>query len=111
MMMDIMNEEIKNTVPRIQRSHFKKLKGGLKLVFDRNANIFKRLNENNITGNNDEERTIIEMISRCMTRRIKKHIAERIGKDPEKATDKGLRRKVNKRNPRLYEGDDIKEER
>jgi hypothetical protein len=81
------------------------------LVFDGITNIFNRLNENNITGKNDEERTIIEMAFRCMTHRIKKRIAERIGKEPEKAKDKGLRRKVNKRNPGLYEGEDIKEDR
>jgi hypothetical protein len=111
MMMDIMNEEIKNTIPRIERSHFKKLKGGLKLVFDGITNIFKRLNENNITGKNDEERTIIEMAFRCMTHRIKKHIAERIGNDLKKVKDKGLKRKVNKRNTGLHEGEDLKEER
>jgi hypothetical protein len=111
LMADILNEEIKNIIPRIQRSHFKKLKCGLKLVFNGITNLFKRLNENRITGKNDEERSIIEMAFRCLTHRIRKHIAEKIGKDTGKEKEKGLARRINKRNPGLYSDEDLEKER
>jgi hypothetical protein len=111
LMWDILNEEIENTIPRIQRSHFKKLKCGLKLVFDGITNLFKRINENNITGVNEEEKRIIEMAFKCLTHRIKKHIADKIGKEPGKVKEKALTRNVNRKNPGLYNDEDLTEER
>jgi predicted nucleic acid-binding protein len=49
----------------------------------------KKLNENHITGKNDEERSIIELAFRYMTQRIKKHIAEKIGRIQGKLRKQG----------------------
>jgi hypothetical protein len=111
MIMDILNEDVKNTIPRIQRGHFKKLKSGLKLVFDRITNIFERLNENHITGKNEEERLIIELAFKCMTHRIRKHIADKIGKEPGKAKEKRLLRRTNRKNPGMHNEEDAEAER
>jgi hypothetical protein len=54
----------------------------LKLIFDGITNIFKRINENNITGASEKEKEIIEMEFKCMTHRIRKHIAEKVVKTP-----------------------------
>jgi hypothetical protein len=81
------------------------------LVFDGITNIFKRLNENHITGKNDEERTLIEMAFRCLTHRIRKHIADKIGSDPGKVAEKKMMRKVNRHNLGMHNEEDVKAER
>jgi hypothetical protein len=83
----------------------------LKLVFDGITNIFERLSENHITGKNEEERTLIEHAFRCLTHRVRKHIADKIGKDPGKVSEKKMQRKVNRHNPGMYNEEDIKAER
>jgi hypothetical protein len=82
-----LNDDIKMTIPRIQRTHYDKIKSGLKLVLDDIKNVFKRINENSITGKNQEEKEIIEMGFKYMTHKLRRHIAEKIGKDKSKIED------------------------
>jgi hypothetical protein len=78
------NQEIPKTVPRIQRNHYHKVKFGLRLVMDDIKNIFKRINELGITGKTTQEKEIIELASNYMTSKLRRHIADKIGKDKNK---------------------------
>jgi hypothetical protein len=91
------NEEIPKTIPRIQRSHYHKVKFGLKLVMDDIKNIFKRINGHGITGKTNQEKEIIELAFEYMTSKLRRHIAEKIGKDKNK-TEKHVEMRSVKKN-------------
>jgi hypothetical protein len=78
------NEEIPKTISRIQRCHYHKIKIGLKLVMDDIKNIFRRINENDITDKTVQEKEMIELAFKYMTSRLRRHISEKIGKDKNK---------------------------
>jgi type III secretory pathway component EscV len=78
------NQEIPKTIPRFQRNHYHKIKFGLKYVMDDIKNIFKRINELGITGKTEREKDIIELAFEYLTSRLRRHIAEKIGKDKNK---------------------------
>jgi hypothetical protein len=79
-------------------------------VFEGITNLFKRINENNIVGANEEEKEIIEMAFKCMTHRIRKHIANKVGKYPCKPKEKLQMKRKNRRNPGMYIDDEKLEE-
>jgi hypothetical protein len=96
------NQEIPKTFPRIQRTHYHKIKFGLKLVMNDIKNIFKMINELGITGKSEREKDIIELAFEYMTSRLRRHIAEKIGKDKNK-TEKPAEMRPRKNNTAGYD--------
>jgi hypothetical protein len=102
MMLNEINEDIKKTVPRIERKNYAKIKSCLKPLFDDITNVFKRINENEITGKDENEKEIIELGFQYMIHRLKRHIAEKIGKDKVRNVEK-LAMRLMKENQGKYD--------
>jgi hypothetical protein len=72
-------------------------------------NIFRRINENGVTGKNSQEREIIELGFKYMTSKLRRHNSEKIGKDKHKKEEKAEMRPM-KKNGGSYDEETNKKE-
>jgi hypothetical protein len=69
------------TIPRILARHFKKIRGGLNMVMNRVATIFKMINDTN-----EEDEEYIQEAYTYSSFLLAKHIQDKIGKKFQKET-------------------------
>jgi hypothetical protein len=71
-------------IPRIYVKNFKKVKAGLRKVYNDVAVLFREINVNHIFGVDEVERDYIQSVYKRMTFLFRRHIWEKIGKKVDK---------------------------
>jgi hypothetical protein len=68
------------SVSRIENKNWKKIRSGLKLIYDTTEVIFNLISDRGVKGGRKSVRNVIETVLECTNYMLRKHMSERIGK-------------------------------